>query len=101
MSMDCTRTSVTDELRKKLKNLMMNFQKLRQQMMAKYKEMEHRREKVIETVLKIQNMHDAVKEVEKSLLKLHQVFLDMVVMVEPQGEQLDDIQHYVKIHECY
>ncbi|KAJ8624013.1 hypothetical protein MRB53_032543 [Persea americana] len=35
------------------------------------------------------------KEIEKSLLELHQVFLDMAVMVEAQGEQMDDIEHHV------
>ncbi|KAH7522781.1 hypothetical protein FEM48_Zijuj07G0174800 [Ziziphus jujuba var. spinosa] len=44
---------------------------------------------------KIQDRHDAAKEIEKSLLKLHQVFLDMAVMVEAQGEQMDDIEHHV------
>ncbi|KAF9593721.1 hypothetical protein IFM89_024725 [Coptis chinensis] len=32
---------------------------------------------------------------EKSLLELHQVFLDMAVLVEVQGEQLDDIESQV------
>ncbi|CAM8979821.1 unnamed protein product [Rhodiola kirilowii] len=49
----------------------------------------------LETVLEIQDRHDAGKEIEKSLLELHQVFLDMAVMVEHQGEQMDDIEHNV------
>ncbi|KAL9667825.1 hypothetical protein QQ045_002193 [Rhodiola kirilowii] len=52
-------------------------------------------EEFLETVLEIQDRHDAAKEIEKSLLELHQVFLDMAVMVEHQGEQMDDIEHYV------
>ncbi|XP_077236594.1 syntaxin of plants 111 [Tasmannia lanceolata] len=128
---DRTRTSVTNGLRKKLKELMMDFQMLRQKTMAEYKEtverryftvtgeypedeviekiiskgesenflqkaiQEHGRGKVLETVCEIQDRYDAAKEIEKSLLELHQVFLDMAVMVEAQGEQMDDIEHHV------
>ncbi|GFZ08771.1 syntaxin of plants 111 [Actinidia rufa] len=108
---DRARTAVTNGLRKKLRELMMEFQGLRQRMMAEYKETvgrryftvtgenpdeeEHGRGKVLETVVEIQDRHDAAKEVEKSLLELHQVFLDMAVMVEAQAEQLDDIHHHV------
>ncbi|MQL72780.1 hypothetical protein Taro_005133 [Colocasia esculenta] len=128
---DRTRTAVTNGLRKKLKDLMMDFQALRQRMMAEYKETverryftvtgqvpeeevieriisnadsedllrkaieEHGRGKVLATVHEIQDRHDAAREIEKSLLELHQVFLDMAVMVEAQGEQMDDIEHHV------
>ncbi|KAL1336281.1 hypothetical protein HN51_030671 [Arachis hypogaea] len=126
-----TRIAVTNGLRKKLKELMMEFQGLRQRMMTEYKETvgrryftvtgeypdeeviekiisngeeeeflgkaigEHGRGKVMETVVEIQDRHDAAKEIEKSLLELHQVFLDMAVMVEAQGEKMDDIEHHV------
>lgn len=50
---------------------------------------------MVETVVEIQDRHDAAKEIEKSLLELHQIFLDMAVMVEAQGEQMDDIEHHV------
>ncbi|KAL1808523.1 hypothetical protein DCAR_0727997 [Daucus carota subsp. sativus] len=129
---DRTRSAVTNGLRKKLKELMMDFQGLRQRMMSEYKDtvgrqyytvtgeypnedviekiisdgnggeqfmakaiQEHGRGKVLETVVEIQDRHDAAKEIEKSLLELHQVFLDMAVMVEAQGEQMDDIEHHV------
>lgn len=36
-----------------------------------------------------------MKELEKNLKELHQVFLDMTVLVESQGEQLDDIENQV------
>ncbi|MED6168756.1 hypothetical protein PIB30_014445 [Stylosanthes scabra] len=49
----------------------------------------------METVVEIQDRHDAAKEIEKSLLELHQVFLDMAVVVEAQGEKMDDIEHHV------
>ncbi|KAJ6434130.1 hypothetical protein OIU84_017776 [Salix udensis] len=106
-----TRIAVTNGLRKKLKELMMDFQGLRQKMMTEYKdtvgrryftvtgeypdEEEHGKGKVLETVVEIQDRHDAAKEIEKSLLELHQVFMDMAVMVEAQGEQMDDIEHHV------
>ncbi|GJY51323.1 syntaxin-related protein KNOLLE [Tanacetum coccineum] len=56
---------------------------------------EHGRGKVLETVVEIQDHYDAAKEIETSLLELHQVFLDMDVMVEAQGEKMDDIEHHV------
>ncbi|KAK9951733.1 hypothetical protein M0R45_007169 [Rubus argutus] len=103
-----TRMAVTNGLRKKLKELMMEFQGLRQRMMSEYKEtvgrryftvtgekadeeviekiisnggeeflgraiQEHGRGgKVLETVVEIQDRHDAAKDIEKSLLELHQ-----------------------------
>ncbi|KAK7275819.1 hypothetical protein RIF29_16943 [Crotalaria pallida] len=125
-----TRIAVVNGLRKKLKELMMEFQGLRQKMMTEYKDtigrryytvtgeypdedviekiisngdeeflgkaiQEHGRGKVLETVVEIQDRYDAAKEVEKSLLELHQIFLDMAVMVETQGEKMDDIEHHV------
>lgn len=129
---DRTRTCVTNGLRKKLKELMMDFQALRQKMMSEYKEtvgrcyytvtgetpdeeviekiisngagegeilsraiQEHGRGKVLETVVEIQGRHDAAKEIERSLLEVHKLFLDMAVMVEAQGEQMDNIEHHV------
>nr|GLL44132.1 syntaxin-related protein KNOLLE [Ipomoea trifida] len=131
---DRTRLAVTNGLRKKLKEMMMDFQGLRQTMMTEYKEtvgrryftvtgeqpneeviekiisngnghggeeflsraiQEHGRGKVLETVEEIQDRHEGAKEIERSLLELHQIFLDMAVMVETQGEQLDDIHHHV------
>ncbi|GAA0143313.1 SNARE protein [Lithospermum erythrorhizon] len=131
---DRTRFVVTNGLRKKLKELMMEFQELRQRMMNEYKEtvgrryytvtgeypadevidkiissndghggeefmskaiQEHGKGKVVETVVEIQDRYDAAKEIERSLLELHQIFMDMAVMVEAQGEKMDDIEHHV------
>jgi syntaxin 1B/2/3 len=36
-----------------------------------------------------------MKEIEKSRLDLHQVFLDMAALVEVQGHQLNDIESHV------
>ncbi|KAL3825712.1 hypothetical protein ACJIZ3_021741 [Penstemon smallii] len=56
---------------------------------------EQGRGQVMDTIMEIQERHDAVKEMEKNLMELHQVFLDMAVLVESQGEQLDDIESQV------
>ena len=47
---------------------------------------------VLDTLVEIQERHAAVRELERSLLDLHQVFLDMAVLVEAQGEMLDNIE---------
>ncbi|KAK7278746.1 hypothetical protein RJT34_23782 [Clitoria ternatea] len=56
---------------------------------------EQGRGRILDTINEIQERHDAVKELEKSLKELHQVFLDMTVLVQAQGEQLDDIESHV------
>lgn len=39
--------------------------------------------------------HEAVKDIQKSLVELHQVFLDMAVMVETQADNLNNIEQNV------
>ncbi|TVU33009.1 hypothetical protein EJB05_24781, partial [Eragrostis curvula] len=56
---------------------------------------EQGRGQVLDTISEIQERHDAVKEIERSLLDLHQVFLDMAALVEAQGHQLNDIESHV------
>ncbi|KAG9134658.1 hypothetical protein Leryth_000986 [Lithospermum erythrorhizon] len=56
---------------------------------------EQGRGQVMDTIMEIQERHDAVKELEKNLRELHQIFLDMAVLVQHQGEQLDDIENQV------
>jgi syntaxin 1B/2/3 len=50
---------------------------------------------VLDTVREIQERHSAVKDLERQLLGLHQIFLDMAVLVEAQGEMLDNIETQV------
>ena len=50
---------------------------------------------LVETLNEINERHEAVKELNKSLLELHQMFLDMAVLVEQQGVQLDNIERQV------
>ena len=53
------------------------------------------RAQVLDTVAEIQERHSAVKDLERQLLGLHQIFLDMAVLVEAQGEMLDNIETQV------
>ncbi|CAN0912835.1 SYP124 [Linum grandiflorum] len=121
-SADRTRTSVVGGLGKKLKDLMDDFQNLRAKMSSEYKEtverryftitgekasedlidnliesaiQEQGRGQILDTISEIQERHDAVKEIEKNLMELHQVFLDMAALVEAQGHQLNDIESHV------
>lgn len=50
------------------------------------------RGQMLDTIAEIQERHDSVKDIERNLRELHQVFLDMAVLVQFQGEQLDDIE---------
>ncbi|KAL5200750.1 hypothetical protein ABZP36_021953 [Zizania latifolia] len=56
---------------------------------------EQGRGRVLDTLQEIQERHDAVKEIEQKLLELQQIFLDMSVLVESQGEILDNIESQV------
>ncbi|EFJ50200.1 Qa-SNARE, Sso1/Syntaxin1-type [Volvox carteri f. nagariensis] len=57
--------------------------------------LEQGRGRVLDTLAEIQERHRAVKVLEQSLLELHQIFLDMAVLVEAQGEMLDNIEKQV------
>ncbi|KAL0412480.1 UNVERIFIED_CONTAM: syntaxin [Sesamum radiatum] len=119
---DRTRIAVTNGLRVKLKDIMNDFQCLREKIVSEHKEGLKRRyysatgeqpsdemvEKMIsegglvgvlegkgESVKENQERDEAVKEIQRSLVQLHQVFLDMAVMVETQGEQMNNIEQNV------
>ncbi|CAM6026204.1 unnamed protein product [Sphagnum balticum] len=130
-STDRTRMAITMTLKKKLRDLMVDFQDLRQMFQDEYREIVERRvftvtgqkvddsviDNLIETghgeqifqraiqeqgrghildiIAEIQERHDAVRDIEKKLLDLHQIFLDMAVLVEAQGELLDNIESQV------
>ncbi|KAL3346041.1 hypothetical protein AABB24_024815 [Solanum stoloniferum] len=122
---DRTRVNMTNGLRVKLRDIMNDFQALREKILSDYKDCLRRRyynekgkeptEEVIEKMVsgesgKVQifaaktemnlddkDRHEAVMDIKKSLDKLHQVFLDMAVLVETQGEQIDDIEHNMAI----
>ncbi|CAI9110797.1 OLC1v1010884C1 [Oldenlandia corymbosa var. corymbosa] len=121
-AVDRTRISTTNGLRAKLKDIMCGFQDLRETVLSDYKESLRRRyynatgeiprEEVIEKMVsgngqvevfqpKIESYwenkesHEAVMDIQRSLTKLHQVFLDMAVLVDAQGEDIDDIEQNV------
>lgn len=56
---------------------------------------EQGRGQVLDTLAEIQERHDTVKEIERKLLDLQQIFLDMAVLVEAQGDMLDNIETQV------
>ncbi|CAA6659719.1 unnamed protein product [Spirodela intermedia] len=56
---------------------------------------EQGRGQVLDTLAEIQERHDAVREIERRLLELQQIFLDMSVMVEAQGDLLNNIESQV------
>ncbi|WJX73867.1 hypothetical protein P8452_57598 [Trifolium repens] len=128
---DRARMNMTNALTKKFRDLMTEFQTLRQRIQDEYREVVERRVitvtgtrpddqtidhlietgnseqifqkailesgrgQVVSTVEEIQERHDAVKEIEKKLLDLHQIYLDMAVLVDAQGETLDNIESQV------
>lgn len=121
-AVDRTRISTTKGLRAKLRDIMNDFQVLREKILSDYKDSLKRRyynatgevptEEVIDkmisengkvaifeekTEVNLENKerHESVMDIQRSLNKLHQVFLDMAVLVETQGERIDDIEHNV------
>lgn len=54
------------------------------------------RDHVIDTIKDIQERHDAIKEIEKHLMELHQIFMDIAVLVDVQGDELNDIEANVQ-----
>mmetsp|Transcript_23457 Transcript_23457/g.51498 ORF Transcript_23457/g.51498 Transcript_23457/m.51498 type:complete len:312 (-) Transcript_23457:687-1622(-) len=57
--------------------------------------LEQGRGRVLDTLAEIRERQAAVKDLEQSLLELHNIFLDMAVLVEAQGEMLDNIEKQV------
>lgn len=128
---DRMRSSVVGGLRKKLKDQIERFQKLKGEIANDYKEtiqrryhtvtgekpneetvetlirtgegetfmqraiQEQGRGRVIDVIAEINERHGATMDLEKGLLELQQVFMDMSVLVTAQGEQLDDIENQV------
>ncbi|CAA7022148.1 unnamed protein product [Microthlaspi erraticum] len=117
-SVDRTRVTITNGVRAKLRDTMSEFHRLRERIFADYREELKRKyflatgeeasdddmEKMIsggfvktfevrpEMDLKTKERHEAVNDIKRSLNRLHQVFLDMAVLVETQGDRIDDIE---------
>ncbi|CAK9320673.1 unnamed protein product [Citrullus colocynthis] len=122
-AVDRTRTSVTNGLRVKLREMMNEFQRLREKVVADHKEDLRRRyfgangeqpsdeqvEKIMTGSLQLETFegklsetelgdrvrHESVMDIQRSLNKLHQVFLDMAILVESEGEKMEDIEENV------
>lgn len=117
---DRTRTGVTHGLRLKLKEMMNDFQSLRERIMDEHKEDlkksycsatgEEPSDEMVEKMVENggvllhgkgellegnRQRHEAVKDIQKSLVELHQVFLDMAVMVETQADNMNNIEQNV------
>ncbi|KAG6539038.1 hypothetical protein ZIOFF_004190 [Zingiber officinale] len=56
---------------------------------------EQGRGQVMDTLAEIQERHNTVKDLERKLLELQQIFIDMAVLVDAQGEMLDNIETQV------
>jgi len=52
-------------------------------------------QQVVATVEEIRERHDTVQQLEYSLQGLHQIFVDMAVLVDSHGDMLDNIEHQV------
>lgn len=119
---DRTRTGVTHGLRVKLKDMMNDFQCLRERIIEEHKQGvksrycsatgEEASDEMVEKMVsdgavlgvfdgkgelfeENRQRHEAVKDLQKSLVELHQVFLDMAVMVEAQADNLNNIEQNV------
>ncbi|XP_052195346.1 syntaxin-112-like [Diospyros lotus] len=109
---DRTRMSVTNGLRIKLRNMMNDFQSLRKKIGPEHREPG---EEVIEEMVKNGDLEGkktdlvmeneetekSLKEIRRSLAELHQIFLDMAVLVETQGEKINDVEENVAIGRAY
>ncbi|XP_057781191.1 syntaxin-132-like [Salvia miltiorrhiza] len=56
---------------------------------------EQGRGQIVDTLAEIQERQDAVRDIEKKLMDLHQIFLDMAVLVDAQGDMLNNIESQV------
>ncbi|XP_065869180.1 syntaxin-112-like [Euphorbia lathyris] len=118
--LDRTRVCVTNGLRGKLRDMMNDFQALREKVFKDHKEGLRRSyfnatgdyptEEVLKNMIQgcgkgkmsfegkgdllmeNEERHEALKEIQRSMTELHKVFLDMAVMVEAQGDEIQDIQ---------
>ena len=50
---------------------------------------------VQELMTDVQQRHDQIRQLEVSMLELHQVFLDMSILVADQGDTINNIDNWV------
>ncbi|KVH90523.1 Syntaxin/epimorphin, conserved site-containing protein [Cynara cardunculus var. scolymus] len=106
---DRSRTATTLALKKKFKDRVKEFQHvyqtLRESIHQEHREVIERRvftvtgtradEEVVDTLAEIHERHSAAIEVERKLLELQQIFSDLAILVDSQGEMLDNIETHV------
>ncbi|GAB2279557.1 hypothetical protein Dimus_014200 [Dionaea muscipula] len=121
-SVDRTRIAVTNGLRLKLREMVNDFGSVREKITSDHKEELKRKyfnvtgeepseeiiEKLVSGSMKLEvidgggrldqgsrDRHEVVVDIQRSLNRLHQLFLDMAILVEAQGVQIDDIEQNV------
>lgn len=121
-TVDRARVTVTNGLKMKFKEMVNDFTVLREKITLDHKEDLRKKyfnatgevpseeivDKLLSGSLKIEvfegrlggsdveeERHEVVKDIQRSLEKLHQAFLDMAVLIENQGDQIDDIEQNV------
>ncbi|KAJ8439753.1 hypothetical protein Cgig2_009577 [Carnegiea gigantea] len=115
-AVDRTRVAVSNGLRVKFKDIVHGFTCLREKIMLDQKAFLTRKyfnvtgvmpseetvDKLMSGSIKVMALevedkerNEVMKDIERSLNKLHQVFLDMAVLIEKQGDQVDDIEQNV------
>jgi syntaxin 1B/2/3 len=130
-AIDRQRMALTANQRKKLKELMDEFQSLRATMGDEYKETiarryytvtgkqadeetienmirtgesetflqqairEQGRGHLLETIREVQERHEGAKLLERHFMELHSIFMDISVLVDAQGQMINDIESNV------
>ncbi|MED6206474.1 hypothetical protein PIB30_026940 [Stylosanthes scabra] len=56
---------------------------------------EQGRGQIVDTLAEIHERHEAARDVEKKLVELQQIFMDMAVLVDAQGDMLNNIETQV------
>ncbi|KAL4353527.1 hypothetical protein GQ457_06G035900 [Hibiscus cannabinus] len=101
---DRTRISVTIGLRANLRQMMKDFNALRDKILSDHSRRiyynatgEFPVQDMLEKAGKVEmdSRHEAVMDMQRSLQRLNQAFLDMAVLVEAHGEKMDDIEENV------
>ncbi|KAI8340274.1 t-SNARE [Chlamydoabsidia padenii] len=55
-----------------------------------------RRGQATAVLSEVQNRHDDIKKIEKTIVELHQLFMDMQMLVEQQGETINQIEEHAE-----
>lgn len=53
---------------------------------------EQGRAHLLETIREVQERHEGAKEIERHFMELHSIFMDISVLVDSQGQMINDIE---------